>query len=178
MMGKVMRKLTARVEKSNCCLIFINQLRDKMNVRFGDKQDTPGGKALKFWASQRVRLANLGAVKTGGSRTGKKIKAIVKKSKVNSSEGRMCEYQIEFGTGINKNLDLWDTLFLLGLAVTKTKKGKKRTYILGERYLNYEDFCDRLKEVKGLRKDMIKTIRENKDNVIGTDDTDDDEGKE
>lgn len=166
MMGKVMRKLTARVGKSGSCVIFINQLRDKMNVRFGDKSDTPGGKALKFWASQRVRLANLGAVKSHGVKSAKKIKAIVKKSKVAPNEGRMAEYQIEFGKGINKDLDLWDTLAYLDLATRKTKSGEKKTYIAGEKYFDFEDFQEKLKKVKGLRKTLIKMIREHKDDVI------------
>ena len=165
MMGKALRKLSARVAKSNSCLIFINQLRDKMGVRFGDKQDSPGGKALKFYSSQRVRLANLGDVKSGSAKVAKKIKAIVKKNKV-GIPGRMAEYQIVFGKGIDKDLDLWDTLRNLDLLNKKTKNGKARFYVADQKYVDYEDFQEQLHSEKGLRKMLIKMIRENKDDGL------------
>lgn len=158
MMGKAIRKLKGKVKKANCSLVFINQLREKFGVMFGDKDDSPGGKALKFAAELRLRLAHLGFIKEGDVKMANKVKVTVKKSKV-GIQGMQAEYIVIYGRGIDKNRDLFDTLQKRELLQNKTKNGKKFVLVGEYKFKDYDDFCDRLREEKGLRSTLVKLLR-------------------
>lgn len=107
LMSQAMRKLTALVHKSNCCLIMVNQLRDKIGVVWGNPTTTTGGKALKFYASLRLEVSRTGAVKDGEDVIGARTKVKVIKNKV-SAPGRIAEFDLLYGKGFSRAGDLFD----------------------------------------------------------------------
>lgn len=114
MMGQALRKLTANVHKSNTCLIFINQIREKLGVMFGNPETTPGGKALKFAASVRMDIRRIAAIKDGETVVGAKTRIKVVKNKV-ASPFKEAEVDLIYGEGISKESDLIDLGVAKGL---------------------------------------------------------------
>src|SRR6476660_5231217 len=128
LMSQAMRKLTGIVSKSNTCLIFINQIREKIGVMFGNPETTTGGRALKFYSSIRADIRRIAAIKDGDVVTGNRTKVKIVKNKM-APPFREAEFDIIYGEGISKEGDLID----LGVAQNLVEKSGAWYSYKGER---------------------------------------------
>ncbi len=117
LMSKAMRKLTGVIDKSNCVVVFINQLREKVGVMFGNPETTTGGRALKFYSSVRLDVRRVESIKQGGEIIGNHTKIKVVKNKV-APPFKQAEFDIMFGQGISREGDIVD----LGVKIDAVNK--------------------------------------------------------
>jgi recombination protein RecA len=155
LMSQALRKLTGIVSKSRTCLIFINQIREKIGVMFGNPETTTGGRALKFYASVRVDIRRIAAIKDGDSVVGSRTKVKVVKNKT-AAPFREAEFDIMYGEGISREGDLLD----LGVLHNMVEKSGAWFSYKGERIgQGRENAKQFLKENKDITKKLEAEMR-------------------
>jgi recombination protein RecA len=155
LMSQALRKLTAIVARSKTCFIFINQIREKIGFFLGNPETTTGGRALKFYASLRVDVRRMTAIKDGEQVIGNRVKVKIVKNKM-APPFRDCEFDIIYGEGISREGDLVDTGVNIGLI---EKSGTWYSY-KGERVGQGRDNVKKLlKEKPELAKEIDREIR-------------------
>ena len=158
LLSQALRKLTGGVSKSNTAVIFINQIREKIGVVFGNPEVTPGGRALKYYSSVRIDLRRVETLKKGTENIGNRSRARIVKNKV-SAPFSVAEFDIMFGQGISREADIVD------LGVTEevlTKSGSFYSY--GDVRLGQgrEQVKEYLKENQDICEDIENKIRESR----------------
>jgi recombination protein RecA len=155
LMSQAMRKLTGNVSKSNTCLIFINQIREKIGVMFGSPETTSGGRALKFYSSVRADIRRIAAIKEGDVVIGNRTKVKIVKNKV-APPFREAEFDIIYGEGISKEGDLID----LGAANNIVEKSGSWYSYKGERIgQGRENARQFLKDNQDVRRNIDSELR-------------------
>jgi recombination protein RecA len=152
MMSKAMRRLTHIVNKAKTAVIFINQERDKVGVMFGAKTTTPGGRALKFYSSVRIRIVRIESIMNGEAAIGNVVKAKVVKNKV-APPFREATFEIIFGKGIKRISSIFEAAESIGIL-----KKDGTSYLFNEKKIaqGKDDVIDKMAEDK----ELLKKIKE------------------
>lgn len=156
MMSQALRKLTAIAAKSGTMIIFINQLREKIGIMFGNPETTPGGRALKFYSSVRIDIRRTAQVKKGEETIGNRVKAKVVKNKV-APPFKIAEFDILFGEGISYESDVINAALQHGIV---TKSGASYSFEGQKLGVGIENVKNNLKENKKLLAEIEKKTRE------------------
>jgi recombination protein RecA len=157
LMSQALRKLTAAISKSHTCVIFINQIREKIGIMFGNPETTPGGRALKFYASVRLEIRKADTIKAGSEIMGMRAKVTVRKNKV-APPFKTCEFDIMWDEGISKVGNLIDVGTEMGLV-----KKAGAHYSFGETRigLGRENAKEFLRQNPAVAAEVEHQIREN-----------------
>lgn len=178
LMSQAMRKLTSTISKTNTTCIFINQLREKIGVMFGNPETTTGGNALKFYSSVRIDIRRSGALKDGDKIIGNHVKVKIVKNKV-APPFRTAEFDIMFGTGISRSSELVDMGTELNIL---TKAGAWYSYA-GTKIAQGRDACKKVLEDNPELSDEIEArvvaaIQGNGSLITGAPEPEEDENEE
>ena len=190
LMSQALRKLTPVISKSNCIVIFINQLREKVGVMFGNPETTTGGRALKFYASIRMEVRRTETLKQGGEMVGNRVRVKVVKNKI-APPFKEAEFDIMFGKGISKEGDILDLAAACNVinksgswyAYNGEKIGQGRenakTYLkehpemmeevedkVRRHYLNKEEVVEKDPEEEAKKKEIEKKFREAEKKIL------------
>lgn len=167
LMSQAMRKLTAVISKSNCTVVFINQLREKLGVMFGNPETTTGGRALKFYSSVRLDVRRVESIKQSGEVIGNRTKVKVVKNKV-APPFKEAEFDIMFGKGISKIGDILDLAADNDIVVksgawyayegNKIGQGRENAKLF---LTEHPDICD---EIEGKVRDLFDVNTDTTDN--------------
>ena len=162
LMSQALRKLAGSISKLNCVAIFINQLREKVGVMFGNPETTPGGRALKFYASVRIDIRKIDTLKAGGEIIGSRTRAKVVKNKI-APPFREAEFDMIYGQGISKYGEVLDLAVKLDIV---QKSGAWFNY--GERRLGQgrDNVRKLLEQDTELCNEIEKKVRENADKLL------------
>jgi len=155
LMSQALRKLTGIVAKSRTCLIFINQIREKIGVMFGNPETTTGGRALKFYSSVRIDIRRIGAIKDGDQVIGSRTKVKIVKNKT-AAPFREAEFDIVYGEGISREGDLIDLAVNLNLVEKSGAWFSYKTDRIGQGRENAKQF---LKENPDIRDKLEGEVR-------------------
>ncbi|MBQ1993140.1 MAG: recombinase RecA [Lachnospiraceae bacterium] len=178
LMSQALRKLTAVISKSNCTVIFINQLREKVGVMFGNPETTTGGRALKFYSSVRLDVRRIESLKQSGEVTGNRTRVKIVKNKI-APPFKEAEFDIMFGEGISTEGDILDLAANIGVinksgawyAYDGSKIGQGREN--AKQYLKdnpeiCSDIENKVRAHYGLLSDGSENTEENNDNITDT----------
>lgn len=155
LMSQALRKLTSSISKTNCTVIFINQLREKIGIMFGNPETTTGGNALKFYSSVRLDIRRIGSVKEGDEVIGNETRVKVVKNKV-SPPFKQAEFQIMYGQGINVEGEILEYGQKLGLVEKAGAWYSHNGEKIGQGKVNASNF---LKENSKIKNSLLKEIR-------------------
>lgn len=156
LMSQALRKLTAVISKSNCTVVFINQLREKVGVMFGNPETTTGGRALKFYSSVRLDVRRIESLKQGGEVVGNRTRVKVVKNKI-APPFKEAEFDIMFGEGISREGDILD---LAALCNVVNKSGAWFAYEGNKIGQGRENVKNYLKENPSVCEEIEKKVRE------------------
>jgi len=156
LMSQALRKLTSNIKQANCLVIFINQIRMKIGVMFGNPETTTGGNALKFYSSVRLDIRRIGSVKEGDEVVGNETRVKVVKNKV-SPPFKQCEFQILYGAGINHLGEVVDLGVKCGLV---DKSGAWYAYNGTKIGQGKANACEYLRENPAVAAEVEEKIRE------------------
>lgn len=162
LMSQALRKLTGAIGKSNCVVIFINQLREKIGVMYGNPETTPGGRALKFYASVRLDVRRVEALKNGTELIGNRTRVKVVKNKV-SPPFKEAEFDIMYGEGISKVGEILDLATKLDIVVRGGSWFNYGDTRLGQGRDNAKEF---LKANPEIAQEIETKVRENADKLL------------
>jgi len=174
LMSQALRKLSGSIAKSNCVVIFINQLREKVGVMYGNPEVTPGGRALKFYASVRIEVRKSESLKTGSDQYGNRVKCKIVKNKV-APPFKVAEFDILFGKGISKASEILD----MGTELEIIEKSGSYFSYNGTKLAQGKDNARKfLEENAEIAEEIEAKIREKSDQIEFTEEKDIDDDDE
>ena len=156
LMSQALRKLAGTISKTNCIVVFINQLREKIGVMYGNPETTPGGRALKYFASVRIDVRRIETLKSGGEMIGNRTRAKVVKNKV-APPFKEAEFDIIYGEGISKIGEIID----LGVKLNLIEKSGAWFTVNGERFQGRDNVKEYLMKNPEAAQEVERQIREN-----------------
>ena len=156
LMSQALRKLAGAIKQSNVCVIFTNQLREKVGVMFGSPETTPGGRALKFYASVRIDIRRIQQIKHSGDVVGNRTRVKIKKNKV-AAPFKECEFDIMFNQGISKSGEIIDIGTELGIIDKRGAFYRYADELLGQGRENAKQFLQSNERMSDMVEDQIRS---------------------